>query len=48
METFDTLPQLGRFSLRDEGKTIAIGKVTKIISLGVCLITRGRKWGIPL
>ena len=32
METFDTLPQLGRFSLRDEGKTIAIGKVTKIIS----------------
>lgn len=36
METFDTLPQLGRFSLRDEGKTIAIGKVTKIISLGVC------------
>lgn len=32
METFDTLPQLGRFSLRDEGKTIAIGKVTKIIN----------------
>ena len=36
METFDTLPQLGRFSLRDEGKTIAIGKVTKIISWSVC------------
>ena len=36
METFDTLPQLGRFSIRDEGKTIAIGKVTKIISWVVC------------
>ena len=36
METFSTLPQLGRFTLRDEGKTIAIGKVTKIISLSVC------------
>ena len=36
METFETMQQLGRFSLRDEGKTIAIGKVTKIISLSVC------------
>ena len=32
METFDTMQQLGRFSLRDEGKTIAIGKVTKILN----------------
>ena len=39
METFSTLPQLGRFTLRDEGKTIAIGKVTKIISLVVCFIS---------
>ena len=27
VETFATYPQLGRFTLRDEGKTIAIGKV---------------------
>ncbi|EFN59534.1 hypothetical protein CHLNCDRAFT_29643, partial [Chlorella variabilis] len=27
IETFDHVPQLGRFTLRDEGKTIAIGKV---------------------
>ena len=32
METYDVMPQLGRFSIRDEGKTIAIGKVTKIIA----------------
>jgi peptide chain release factor subunit 3 len=30
VESFDTNPQLGRFTLRDEGRTIAIGKVTKI------------------
>jgi len=28
-ELFDTLQQLGRFTLRDEGKTIAIGKIIK-------------------
>ncbi|TYZ58094.1 hypothetical protein PybrP1_006686 [[Pythium] brassicae (nom. inval.)] len=27
IETFETMPQLGRLTLRDEGKTIAIGKV---------------------
>jgi peptide chain release factor subunit 3 len=27
-ELFENFPQLGRFSLRDEGKTIAIGKIT--------------------
>ncbi|RHZ76914.1 hypothetical protein Glove_187g39 [Diversispora epigaea] len=32
VEAFDNYPQLGRFTLRDEGKTIAIGKVTKVIS----------------
>ncbi|KAJ1927898.1 translation termination factor GTPase eRF3 [Tieghemiomyces parasiticus] len=32
IETFETAPQLGRFTLRDEGKTIAIGKVTKLIT----------------
>ncbi|KAI8829799.1 P-loop containing nucleoside triphosphate hydrolase protein [Chytriomyces cf. hyalinus JEL632] len=31
LEVFDEYPQLGRFTLRDEGKTIAIGKVTKLI-----------------
>jgi peptide chain release factor subunit 3 len=31
VETFDDYQQLGRFTLRDEGKTIAIGKVTKVI-----------------
>jgi len=30
METFDKVPQLGRFTLRDEGRTIAIGKVIKL------------------
>ncbi|KAI1431094.1 hypothetical protein GGR50DRAFT_689998 [Xylaria sp. CBS 124048] len=32
IETFEDAPQLGRFTLRDQGQTIAIGKVTKIIS----------------
>ena len=32
LETFDVMPQLGRFCLRDEGKTIGIGKITKIIN----------------
>ena len=27
VETFENLPQLGRFTLRDEGKTIGIGKI---------------------
>lgn len=31
IEPFGKYPQLGRFTLRDEGKTIAIGKVTKLI-----------------
>lgn len=31
LETFKSHPQLGRFTIRDEGKTIAIGKVLKII-----------------
>jgi peptide chain release factor subunit 3 len=30
VESFQSNPQLGRFTLRDEGRTIAIGKVTKI------------------
>ena len=36
MEMFESTPQLGRFTIRDEGKTIAIGKVTKIINSSVC------------
>lgn len=31
LETYADYPQLGRFTLRDEGKTIAMGKVTKLI-----------------
>lgn len=29
IEKFDTIPQMGRFTLRDEGKTICIGRVLK-------------------
>lgn len=28
LETYKEYPQLGRFTLRDEGKTIAMGKVS--------------------
>jgi peptide chain release factor subunit 3 len=31
MEPFKRFPQLGRFTLRDEGRTIAVGKVLKIV-----------------
>ena len=31
VETYKDYPQLGRFTLRDEGKTVAIGKITKLI-----------------
>ncbi|KAL4853614.1 Eukaryotic peptide chain release factor GTP-binding subunit ERF3B [Chlorella vulgaris] len=34
IETFEAVPQLGRFTLRDEGKTIAIGKVLRIPKRG--------------
>jgi peptide chain release factor subunit 3 len=30
VDTFDSMPFLGRFTLRTEGKTIAIGKITKL------------------
>jgi hypothetical protein len=29
LEKFDTIPQMGRFTLRDEGKTICVGRVLK-------------------
>ncbi|XP_071960443.1 eukaryotic peptide chain release factor GTP-binding subunit ERF3A-like [Antedon mediterranea] len=32
LETFKDFPQMGRFTLRDEGKTIAIGKVLKLLN----------------
>ncbi|RDX55444.1 eukaryotic polypeptide chain release factor 3 [Lentinus brumalis] len=35
VERFVDYPQLGRFTLRDEGKTVAIGKVTKLIETGI-------------
>ncbi|KAI8388026.1 P-loop containing nucleoside triphosphate hydrolase protein [Radiomyces spectabilis] len=31
VEPFESYPQLGRFTIRDEGKTIAIGRVTKVL-----------------
>jgi len=31
LELFDQFPQLGRFTLRDKGKTIAIGKIVKLL-----------------
>jgi peptide chain release factor subunit 3 len=34
IEPFDAVPQLGRFTLRDEGKTIAIGKVLRLPKRG--------------
>ena len=30
IERFKDYPQLGRFTLRDEGRTVAIGKVEKL------------------
>jgi peptide chain release factor subunit 3 len=30
MESFANMPALGRVTLRDEGKTIAIGKILKL------------------
>lgn len=32
LERFADHQQLGRFTLRDEGKTVAIGKVTKLLA----------------
>lgn len=31
VEKFGDFSQLGRFTLRDEGKTVAIGKITKVL-----------------
>ena len=33
VEEFKKNPTMGRFSLRDEGKTIAVGKILKLVSL---------------
>ena len=33
LETYADHPQLGRFTLRDEGKTVAMGKVTRLIEM---------------
>lgn len=32
IETYEDYPQLGRFTLRDQGTTIAIGKITKLLN----------------
>ncbi|XP_027167735.1 eukaryotic peptide chain release factor GTP-binding subunit ERF3A isoform X1 [Coffea eugenioides] len=34
VEKFSDFPQLGRFTLRTEGKTVAVGKVTSLPSIG--------------
>jgi peptide chain release factor subunit 3 len=31
LEAFKDFAQMGRFTLRDEGKTIAMGKVLKVV-----------------
>ncbi|PRD19796.1 UNVERIFIED_CONTAM: Gspt1, partial [Trichonephila clavipes] len=31
LESFKDFPQMGRFTLRDEGRTIAIGKVLRLV-----------------
>jgi len=31
VETFADSPQMGRFTIRDEGNTVAIGKITKLL-----------------
>ncbi|KAF7792882.1 hypothetical protein EIP86_003983 [Pleurotus ostreatoroseus] len=41
VERFADYPQLGRFTLRDEGRTIAIGKITKLIEKSVDEVTDG-------
>ncbi|KLO19765.1 hypothetical protein SCHPADRAFT_898344 [Schizopora paradoxa] len=40
VERFAEHPQMGRFTLRDEGKTVAIGKITKLID-GTTDVTDG-------
>jgi peptide chain release factor subunit 3 len=30
LETYETMAFLGRFTLRTEGRTVAIGKITKL------------------
>lgn len=32
VERFEDYPQLGRFTLRDQGQTIAVGKITKLLA----------------
>ncbi|OAX41349.1 hypothetical protein K503DRAFT_685597 [Rhizopogon vinicolor AM-OR11-026] len=41
VERFVDYPQLGRFTLRDEGRTVAIGKITKLIDDRVDEVTEG-------
>ncbi|KDQ29002.1 hypothetical protein PLEOSDRAFT_1054926 [Pleurotus ostreatus PC15] len=41
VERFADYPQLGRFTLRDEGRTIAIGKVTKLLEGRLSEVTEG-------
>ncbi|KAK7470682.1 translation termination factor GTPase eRF3 [Stygiomarasmius scandens] len=41
VERFSDYPQLGRFTLRDEGRTVAIGKITKLIEGPLDEVTDG-------
>lgn len=43
VERFTDYPQLGRFTLRDEGRTIAIGKITRLVEKSVDEVTDGVK-----
>jgi peptide chain release factor subunit 3 len=31
VQTYVTMPSLGQFTLRDEGRTIAIGRITRVL-----------------
>ncbi|KAJ8522970.1 hypothetical protein ONZ45_g479 [Pleurotus djamor] len=41
VERFADYPQLGRFTLRDEGRTVAIGKITKLLEGRISEVTEG-------
>ena len=40
IEKFETIPQLGRFTLRDEGRTIAAGRILKYKPAAVALVAK--------
>ena len=45
IERFKDYPQLGRFTLRDEGRTVAIGKVEKLRPMATAVAVAGGSAG---